>query len=93
MIYNIIYVSTFCQPSSGLQVEHGITELVTGTDIVEMMLRLQLPIAEGVAAESTPESFKDGLQTFELKMTGCAIECRLLAEDPCHNLMPTWYVQ
>lgn len=80
-----------------LQVEHGITELVTGTDLVEMMLRLQLPVAAVEATgespacrASTPDEFKAELKGFQLKMTGWAIEGRLVAEDPCHNLMPSW---
>jgi acetyl/propionyl-CoA carboxylase alpha subunit len=78
-----------------MQVEHGITELVTGTDIVDMMLRLQIPVTAVEATAdspgypaSTPESFRTELADFKLTMTGWAIEGRLVAEDPCHNLMP-----
>ncbi len=75
----------FIEVNSRLQVEHPVTELVTGIDLV----KLQIAIAQG---EEIP--FKQE----ELKMHGCAIECRINAEDPFSEfapsigLVPTCYI-
>lgn len=58
-----------------LQVEHPVTELITGLDLV----RLQIEIAEG-----RPLQFAQA----ELKSSGHAIEARLYAEDPAHDFLP-----
>jgi pyruvate carboxylase subunit A len=67
---------TFNEVNSRLQVEHPITEAVTGVDLV----RQQLRIAAG-----------DGLEVSrsELAHTGHAIECRVNAEDPIRNFLPS----
>jgi 3-methylcrotonyl-CoA carboxylase alpha subunit len=75
----------FLEMNTRLQVEHPITECVTGVDIV----REQLLIAQGL-----PLSFSQS----ELVMRGHAIECRLYAEDASNGFLPTtgtiedWYV-
>ncbi|MGH9878798.1 MAG: ATP-grasp domain-containing protein, partial [Nitrososphaerales archaeon] len=61
--------------NSRLQVEHPVTELVTGVDL----LKLQIHIASG---EAIP--FKQS----DLKLNGCAIECRINAEDPLNDFAP-----
>src|SRR5574341_928670 len=61
--------------NSRLQVEHPVTELVTGVDL----LKLQIHIASG---GSIP--FKQS----DLKLNGCAIECRINAEDPLNDFAP-----
>ncbi len=66
----------FIEINSRLQVEHPVTELVTGLDLV----KLQIAIAQG---EEIP--FKQE----ELKMHGCAIECRINAEDPFSDFAPS----
>src|ERR687891_460128 len=66
----------FIEINSRLQVEHPVTELVTGIDLV----KLQIAIAQG---EEIP--FKQE----ELKMHGCAIECRINAEDPFSDFAPS----
>src|SRR5690625_7822052 len=58
-----------------LQVEHPVTELITGLDLVA----LQLDIAAG---KKLPFSQTD------LKINGHAIECRIYAEDPDNNFLP-----
>jgi len=66
----------FIEINSRLQVEHPVTELVTGIDLV----KLQIAVAQG---EEIP--FKQE----ELKMHGCAIECRINAEDPFSDFAPS----
>lgn len=66
----------FIEINSRLQVEHPVTELVTGLDLV----KLQVAVAQG---EEIP--FKQE----HLKMNGCAIECRVNAEDPFYDFAPS----
>lgn len=65
----------FLEMNTRLQVEHPITERVTGVDLVKQQIRV---------AEGHPLPFKQE----NLKQTGHAIECRIYAEDPDHNFMP-----
>ena len=65
----------FLEMNTRLQVEHPITERVTGIDLVKQ----QILIAEG-----HPISFSQD----QLKQTGHAIECRIYAEDSDNNFMP-----
>jgi acetyl-CoA carboxylase, biotin carboxylase subunit len=66
----------FLEMNTRLQVEHPITEMVTGTDLV----RAQLRIAEGHGIPYTQD---------ELSQRGWAIEFRVYAEDPSHNFAPS----
>ena len=65
----------FLEVNARLQVEHPVTELCVGLDLV----RLQLEISAGRALPFTQE---------DLKARGHAIECRIYAEDPDQNFMP-----
>jgi len=65
----------FMEINPRIQVEHGITEAVTGLDLV----RTQIRIAAGEALEITQD---------DVNFTGHAIECRINAEDPENNFMP-----
>ena len=66
----------FLEMNTRIQVEHPVTEFITGVDIVEE----QLKIASGF-----PLSFRQE----NLTIKGHAIECRLYAEDPEHDFRPT----
>ncbi len=66
----------FLEMNTRLQVEHPITEMVTGIDIV----REQIRIARGRKLRYTQE---------DLQLNGWAIECRINAEDPYNNFLPS----
>ena len=66
----------FLEMNTRLQVEHPVTELITGIDIVEKMIRI-------AAGE------KLGWKQSDIKLNGWAIETRLYAEDPYRNFFPS----
>lgn len=65
----------FMEMNTRIQVEHGVTELVTGVDLV----RQQLRIASGLPLNLRQE---------DLKLNGHSIECRINAEEPGQNFRP-----
>jgi acetyl-CoA carboxylase biotin carboxylase subunit len=66
----------FLEVNARIQVEHPITELVTGVDLVKQQIR----IASGE---------KQSLKQDQIKQRGHAIECRIYAEDPENNFFPS----
>jgi len=66
----------FLEMNTRLQVEHPVTELVTGIDLVREQIRV---------AWGDPLSFNQA----DVRMNGHAIECRVYAEDPDQNFMPS----
>lgn len=73
----------FIEVNPRIQVEHTVTEVVTGIDIV----KAQIHILEG-AAIGTPES---GVPAQEnIRLNGHALQCRITTEDPEHNFIPDY---
>ncbi len=66
----------FLEMNTRLQVEHPVTEIITGIDIVKEQIRV---------ARGRPLQYRQE----DIKINGAAIECRINAEDPYNNFMPS----
>ena len=66
----------FMEMNTRVQVEHSVTEMITNVDIVKNMIK----IAYGLKLNYKQE---------DIKLLGCAMECRITAEDPARGFAPT----
>jgi len=66
----------FMEMNTRIQVEHPVTEMITGVDLIQEMISV---------AEGNPLSFTQD----DIKLNGWAMECRINAEDPSRNFMPS----
>ena len=66
----------FMEMNTRLQVEHAVTEMVTGIDLVKEQVRI---------AAGLPIGFKQN----EISVSGWAVECRIYAEDPLNHFLPS----
>jgi len=66
----------FIEVNARIQVEHPVTEMVTGIDLIKTQLRI---------ASGEPLPFKQS----DIKQTGVALECRINAEDPARGFQPS----
>ena len=66
----------FMEMNTRIQVEHPVTEMITGIDLIKE----QIKVASGEKLKIKQE---------DVKINGCAIECRINAEDPNNNFMPS----
>ncbi len=66
----------FLEMNTRLQVEHPVTEMITGVDLVELMIRI-------AAGEKLPFTQDD------VKLRGWSVEARIYAEDPTRNFLPS----
>ena len=66
----------FMEMNTRIQVEHPITEMVTGTDLIKQQIKMH-------AGETVPDHLK------KIELNGHSIECRINAEDPAKNFCPS----
>ncbi len=75
----------FIEVNTRIQVEHTITEVVTGVDLVKAMIRIAMGYKLG-----TGEDISLGFDQARLNVRGYAIQCRITTEDPENNFKPDY---
>jgi pyruvate carboxylase len=73
----------FIEVNPRLQVEHTVTEVVTGIDIVKAQIRIAEGARIGTAQSGVPSQE-------EIRLNGCAIQCRITTEDPENRFIPDY---
>jgi pyruvate carboxylase len=73
----------FIEVNPRIQVEHTVTEMVTGIDLV----RCQIQVAQGLALHGTEMSLPPNNQ---IPLYGYALQCRITTEDPANNFVPDY---
>src|SRR6201988_2158085 len=73
----------FIEVNPRIQVEHTVTEVVTGVDIVKAQLRIAAGGRIGAADSGVPPQA-------DIRVTGHALQCRITTEDPENNFIPDY---
>jgi len=73
----------FIEVNPRIQVEHTVTEVVTGIDIVKAQIHILEGAAIGTAESGVPRQE-------EIRLNGHALQCRITTEDPEHNFIPDY---
>jgi pyruvate carboxylase len=73
----------FIEVNPRIQVEHTVTEMVTGIDLVKAQIRIASGAAIGSAASGVPAQA-------DIRVTGHALQCRVTTEDPEHDFVPDY---
>lgn len=75
----------FLEVNARLQVEHPVTEMITGVDLVQWQIRIAS--GESLSSDAFPRHSSAGAS--RAAINGHAIEARVVAEDPAHNFLPS----
>ncbi|GAA4334562.1 pyruvate carboxylase [Variovorax defluvii] len=80
----------FIEVNPRIQVEHTVTELITGVDIVKAQLRISVGGRIGMS-EDGPEGCASGVpRQAQIRLNGAALQCRITTEDPENGFLPDY---
>ena len=80
----------FIEVNPRIQVEHTVTELITGVDIVKAQLRISVGGRIGLS-EDGPEGCASGVpRQAQIRLNGTALQCRITTEDPENGFLPDY---
>ncbi|SAL88309.1 pyruvate carboxylase [Caballeronia arvi] len=81
----------FIEVNPRIQVEHTVTELITGVDIVKAQLRISEGGHIGVTEDEQPSAHASGVPAQErIRINGTAVQCRITTEDPENGFLPDY---